>query len=110
LVAEHEDKRFGVWIMPDNSSAGSLETFLRHLVPDESEPIWQHALGSVTEAKRLGAQCRDVHDAKANLYTWLAWHNPPGQSPGIALTKKALDPHSPSAASFVQWFRRLYAL
>lgn len=29
-----EQKRFGLWIMPDNCSEGCLETFLRHLVPD----------------------------------------------------------------------------
>jgi hypothetical protein len=47
---------------------------------------------------------------KANLYTWLAWQDEPGQTPGHALTRKILDPSSPSALSFVKWFMALYSL
>jgi hypothetical protein len=112
LVVENTDekKRFGVWIMPDNASEGSLETFLKHLVPNASEPVWKHATESVQKAKAIGSKCRDHHTEKANLYTWLAWQDPPGQSPGESLTKKVLDPHSLSAEVFVSWFRKLYVL
>jgi len=111
LVAENlEQKRVGVWIMPDNASEGSIEMFLRYLVPNESEPVWKHATESVARALEMGAPCRNSHIPKANLYTWLAWQDPPGQSPGIALTKKILDPHSPTADVFVHWFRTLYEL
>ena len=111
LIADSQDgKRFGLWIMPDNASEGCLETFLRYLVPGESERVWEHAVESVQVAKKIGAKCRDVHDPKANLYTWLAWQDPPGQSPGLALTKKVLDPHSGTAGAFVAWFRGLYRL
>ena len=110
LIAENQGKRFGLWVMPDNSSDGSLETFLRHLVPDKSEPIWQLAINSAAQAKAARAAYRESHTDKANLYTWLAWQDPPGQSPGLALTKKFLDPASPSAAHFVAWFRNLYRL
>jgi hypothetical protein len=105
-----EGKRMGVWIMPDNSSDGSLETFLKFLVPNRLEPIWAHAVESAKVAKRIGCECRDGHMEKANLYTWLAWQDPPGQKPGESLTKKVLDPHAVSAATFVAWFKRLYAL
>lgn len=111
LIIDNDDQlRFGVWIMPDNSSEGSLETFLKYLVPDQSEAQWQHATESVIRARDIGATCRDSHIEKANLYTWLAWQDPPGQSPGKALTKKILDPNSASAATFVNWFRELYRL
>lgn len=112
LVIENaaNQKRFGVWIMPDNSSEGCLETFLRYLVPDTSESIWQHAVESMHGAKKIGCACRDTHLAKAHLYTWLAWQDPPGQSPGQSLTKKVLEPQSESAAPFVSWFRSLYEL
>jgi hypothetical protein len=110
LVVENEDKRLGLWVMPDNSAEGCLETFLRYLVPDESEELWKHAMDAVISAKTIGAKYRAVHTHKANLYTWLAWQDPPGQSPGLALTKKILDPHSKNADSFVKWFRQLYKL
>jgi hypothetical protein len=111
LIAENADhQRLGLWIMPDNTSGGTLETFLRLLVPENSASLWQHAKESVATARTLGASCRECHIPKANLYTWLAWHDEPGQSPGIALTRKLLDPHSPSSGAFVRWFRDLYQL
>ncbi len=110
LVIENDEKRFGVWLMPDNTSQGDLETFLRYLVPDAQEYTWQLACDSVAAAVSGGAKCRDCHVPKANLYTWLAWQDPPGQSPGLALTKKILDPQSKYGDSFVQWFKELYRL
>jgi hypothetical protein len=110
VAVENDGRRFGVWIMPDNGSPGTLETFLKYLVPNASSELWEHAKDSVKVAKGKGAKCRECHDDKANLYTWLAWQDPPGYSPGIALTKKVLDPNSQSAASFVNWFRELYQL
>lgn len=109
LVIENEEKkRFGVWIMPNNQIAGDLETFLRSLVPDEQERIWKLACESVLNARYAGAKCRDVHVPKANLYTWLAWQDSPGQAPGVALTQKLLDPQSEAAKPFVSWFKMLY--
>ncbi len=110
VVDNAEQKRFGVWIMPDNIAEGCLETFLRVLVPNPSEHIWQHAVKFVRTAKGIGCACRDHHIDKANLYAWLALQDPPSQSPGEAITKKVLDPSSPGAAVFVKWFRRLYRL
>ena len=111
LVIENLDqKRFGLWLMPDNESVGDLETFLRFLVPDAHEPLWQHACASVAIARGSGAPCHDSHVPKANLYSWLAWQEPPGQSPGLALTQKILDPGSPYAGAFVEWFKDLYRL
>jgi hypothetical protein len=85
-----------------------LETFLRYLVPIEQQPLWRLACDSVAAAVSTGAGCRDAHIAKAQLYTWLAWQDPPGYSPGLALTRKILDPQSSYAALFVRWFRELY--
>src|SRR5258708_6614798 len=35
VIDNGDDKRFGLWLMPDNKSEGDLETFLRYLVPNE---------------------------------------------------------------------------
>jgi len=76
LITENEDdKRLGLWIMPDNASEGALETFLRFLIPESSPALWELATGSVTAARELGASCRECHIEKANLYTWLAWQD-----------------------------------
>jgi hypothetical protein len=111
LVIENGDKkRLGVWIMPDNVTEGSLEVFLRYLVPSDLEALWNHAVDSSTSAKGLGATYRDCHCPKAHLYTWLAWHDEPAQRAGEAITRKILDPHAGSAKPFVKWFRELYQL
>ena len=111
LIEENASgKRLGVWIMPDNVTDGDLEIFLRHLVPEGSKPLWDHAVQSTASAKGIGAPYNDCHCHKANLYTWLAWQDEPTQRQGEALTKKILDSHAPSATLFVKWFRQLYQL
>jgi hypothetical protein len=111
LIADNQDgKRLGIWIMPDNVSPGTLETFLQFLVPASDEPIWTHATESVKRARAIGAKCREAHIEKANLHTWLAWQDEPGYPPGTALTSHILDPHGESATPFVNWFRELYEL
>jgi hypothetical protein len=102
--------RVGVWIMPDNVRPGSLETFLSFLVPDAAQALWNLAKTSVSAAENLAMPCRDSHIGKAQLYTFLAWQDPPGQLSGRALTRKVLEPKSPSSGPFVEWFRGLYNL
>ena len=111
LIVDNEDgKRFGVWLMPDNQAVGDLETFLHYLVPGNQQRLWDFACNSVATARGIGAGCRDVHLTKANLYTWLSWQDPPGQSPGLALTRKILNPKSSYAGAFVGWFKDLFRL
>jgi hypothetical protein len=57
-----------------------------------------------------GAKCRPHHVDKSNIYTWMAWQDPPGQSFGTALVSKVLDSRAPQALPFVKWFRDLYEL
>lgn len=102
--------RLGFWLMPDCASEGMLETFLRYLVPTSTESLWVLAQRAVREAKQAGALYRDTHTAKANVHTWLAWQDPPGERLGMAATKKIFDPHAGAAAPFVSWFIELYGL
>lgn len=110
VIENSRGSRLGFWLMPDCSSSGMLETFLRHLVPVPAEPLWQHAKASFDAARSLGAACRVVHSEKARVHTWLAWQDPPGESFGRALTRKTLDPSAPAAVAFVAWFKLLYRL
>lgn len=107
---EQDELRLGIWIMPDNGSQGYLESFLKYLVPPGGEPVWDHATASVAAATEMGATCKQTHVPKACLYTWLAWQDEPGQSPGRALTQKILDPHQEHAERFIRWFCGLYDL
>ena len=102
--------KFGVWIMPDNKTRGMLETFLAYLVPDENETLWQYTKQTVTEAKNKGANYKPTHLDKANIYTWLAWQNPPGRQLHNAVMEKILNPQHPKARVFINWFKDLYNL
>jgi hypothetical protein len=111
LILERPDgKRLGLWIMPDNRSDGTLETFLRYLVPERSGSLWNFAEESANSAREHGASYREVDQLKSQLHTFLAWHDPPGLPFGTALRCRVLDPSSTQAASFVAWFRELYEL
>ncbi|CAN1208689.1 DUF4435 domain-containing protein [Tumidithrix helvetica PCC 7403] len=102
--------KFGVWMMPDNKMRGMLETFLTYLIPDGNESIWQFAQKSALEAKNKGAMFTDAHGDKANIYTWLAWQDPPGRQLHQAIMERLLDPNHPNAQMFVTWFKALYGL
>jgi hypothetical protein len=101
------DWRAGVWLMPDNSQAGTLETFLSHLVP-EADACWPHAENATREAKNLGAKYPDKYFPKAHIHTWLSWQQEPGQPFGTAITSACFKTDTAEALSFVGWFKRLF--
>lgn len=109
VVGQSPSKKFGVWIMPDNESRGMLETFLAFLVP-EDDNILEFAKSTCADAKNRGAQFKPVHLDKAEIYTWLAWQDEPGQQLHSAVQQRILNPTSEHAVPFVTWFRRLYEL
>lgn len=108
IVEQAGGVRFGAWFMPDNNQGGMLEDFCALLVPEAHAKSWHYAAGTIEEARKQGGQWRDVHRSKAQIHTWLAWQDPPGERLGIALTKKILEPTSRNAEPFVLWFKRLY--
>ena len=101
------DRRFGVWMMPDNQLPGRLEDFLQQLIPS-GDPLWSHAQGSTIAARSLGAAFKPSHLGKAQFRTWLAWQEQPGLPPGLALHRKFLAADSAPALRFLAWFKRLF--
>lgn len=102
--------QFGIWIMPDNKMRGMLETFLTYMIPTEHEPLWEFAQEVAQVAKSKGAAFTNPHFDKANIYTWLAWQNPPGRQLHQAIKERILDRNHPNAQRFVTWFKTLYNL
>ncbi len=102
--------RVGVWIMPDNQSTGMLETFLSEMIPSDQDPLWIYAQQARVEAKNHGALYKDAHCHKANIHTFLAWANPPGQQLHSAILQKSLDTMTPLGRRFARWFVELFDL
>lgn len=102
--------RFGVWIMPDNHFAGMLEDLLIRLIPEDAGALFTLARNCVAQAKDERAPFRDVHERKAEVYTWLAWQDPPGLRLHEAVKRRLLDPTRPESRPFVMWFKSLFRL
>jgi hypothetical protein len=100
--------RIGIWIMPDNASPGTLETFLSALVPTE-HAVWIHADEATRDARRRGARCSEKDHAKSVLHTWLAWQEEPGLPFGTALKAGLFEIDTESARRFAAWFHRLFS-
>lgn len=101
------DSKVGIWLMPDNSNPGELEDFLALLVPG-GDPCWPYASAASSEAKNLGAPYNQNDRAKAHIYTWLAWQDPPGRPFGTSITAHVLRTDTPAADRFHAWFSRVF--
>jgi hypothetical protein len=109
IVQGRDARNVGVWLMPDNNTAGLLEHFVSWLIPI-GDHLWQQAQGCVDgigEAYRLFPP---AHLIKAQLHTWLAWQAEPGTPLGLAITKKYFQANSAHAANLIVWLRRLFDL
>lgn len=98
--------RFGIWLMPNNSTAGILEDFVQFLVPreDNLHPIAKTTVDALP-SRRFPERLR----SKAVIHTWLAWQEAPGRPFGQAITARFLDPGVPEVDLFTEWLQRLYS-
>ncbi|HET7462738.1 MAG TPA: DUF3226 domain-containing protein [Longimicrobium sp.] len=105
--AERNVPVVGVWLMPDNHTAGRLENFVSYMVP-AGDQLWEHA-GEVVDA--IPGELRkfkDQHKQKAHVHTWLAWQKEPGLRLGPAVERRLLDAGVPEAVAFVSWLERVF--
>jgi hypothetical protein len=98
----------GVWVMPDNSGRGMLEHFLATLVPGDQQTCHEYACEATALAQERGARFIARHRKKAELYTWLAWQDPPGLAPGRAVAQHIFSHDSVCAREFMTWYRALF--
>ena len=103
-----DEIKIGIWMMPDNQDRGMLETFLKFLVPDEEEGLWQLTEHACQQAIENGASFKEHHIDKAKIHTWLAWQNPPGRQLHNAVMERILSPTSSEAELFIEWFKDLF--
>lgn len=108
LIHEEEGlPRLGVWIMPDNTLPGMLESFMARLVRDDDELIGR-ANDAVAEIAGGPGKFTTAHIPKAIIHTWLAWQQEPGTPMGQAVTKHYLDGDHELAVRFLEWLGLLF--
>jgi hypothetical protein len=109
IVQRADGLRFGAWIMPDNRSSGMVETFCGGLIDSQTE-LWRHAVTSAIKSRQYGADWKDVHRDRAQLYTWLAWRDIPGNQMGTAILRGVLSRDAGTIPQFLGWFRALFRI
>lgn len=105
IVAQIPDgPRVGVWVMPDNTLPGMLESILAYLAP-AADPLLGHVHGFIDTIPPGCARCPAGRIPKARIHAWLAVQSEPGKPLGQAITAKYLDPNVPEVTTFLQWVR-----
>jgi hypothetical protein len=110
LTQLYRTLRVGVWLMPDNQTTpGILENFVSFLIPDDDASLWQYAKDCVN---KIPAQRHfsEVNVPKAEIHTWLAWQQEPGQPLGIAITARYLNADAPYALKLIDWVEQVFDL
>ncbi len=96
----------GVWIMPNNKNDGALEDFCLQTAI-KTELTEQGLLSQAKEAiTNLNPKKFSAHKtAKAEVSTWLAWQENPGQSLGGLCGAHLLDNTNPLYQSLKTWLQ-----
>lgn len=100
--------KIGIWVMPNNRMLGNIENFIRLLVAEERENLWQIAEEVVSRLPAGEKLFADKDSIKAQVHTFLAWQDEPGRPMGESITRRYFRIDAPDALSFVEWIRRLY--
>ena len=108
VLTNAENKKAGVWIMPDNNLNGMLEDFVSFLVPPQDQllQIAHDTLGNI-EQQQLHKYAA-VHKSKAVIHSWLSWQEIPGTPMGLAITKKYLTTDGETCTRLIQWLNDLF--
>jgi hypothetical protein len=71
----------GLWIMPNHKGDGMLEDFIKQAIgPGQPQKLLERARGCVDQLPKDLKLFSEFHQTKADVYTWLAWQEQPGQS------------------------------
>ena len=97
--------RVGIWLMPDNASAGELEDFIADMIPP-NDPVWPLSADYIdcipTAHKKFAAN----KETRAKVHAWLAARENP-RPMGQAIRARDLEIGGALCRSFVRWLDNL---
>ena len=100
------DIKVGIWLMPDNKSAGEIEDFVTEMIPS-GDPVWPLAQGYVNGIPTAD-RVFDMHKCrKSQLYAWLATREEP-RLMGWAIENGDLNTHNNACLRFASWLKELF--
>jgi len=114
LTDEDEElPKIGIWLMPNNRTAGTIEDFVRFLVPDNDDllPVAEKKVDKLISAGKN--RFAIAQKSKAVIHTWLAWQERPGTLLGNAVTYRFVKTQDyllddGKASLFVEWLKKLF--
>ena len=98
--------RIGIWLMPDNTSAGELEDFVTKMIPTE-DPVWPLSLSYIEGIPEADRKFSEKKKLRAQLYAWLAAREDPRRM-GLAIRARDLKVDGDLSKKFVAWLNRLF--
>lgn len=98
--------RVGIWLMPDNESAGELEDFVAKLIPD-GDPVWPRARSYIDDIPMAERKFAAGKVLRARVHAWLAARTEP-RLMGAAIGAGDLDAAAPLAEKFADWLRSVF--
>lgn len=106
IMRTNDQTRVGVWIMPDNISAGSLENMIEQMIDDDK--IWQLSRNFIDDAQTIKQiQYAQGKMKKAEVRAWLATQAEPGQIE-YAIEHGGLDVDGELIGRFYSWLEQLF--
>lgn len=98
--------RIGIWLMPDNASAGELEDFVSQMIPAD-DPVWPRAQRYIDGIPEEHRKFTDKKIQRARLHAWLAAREDP-RLMGAAIRAGDLEVDGHLSTTFADWLRRLF--
>ena len=98
--------RVGVWMMPNNQSAGELENFLAEMIPP-NDAVWPLAQRYINGIPPDHREFQKGKTLRAQVHAWLAAREDPRQ-PGLAIKARDLKIDGPLCVRFTTWLRDLF--
>jgi hypothetical protein len=108
LLFRHADglADFGLWVMPDNAAEGILEDWILQSVHANEQKLFGDA--QVAVAALAPPKFRPIRRVKADVATWLAWQEKPGESLYYAVEATLLDEAAPLYLGLQSWLLTVF--
>ena len=107
IIPETDDlPRVGIWMMPDNKSAGELEDFVARMIPDD-DPVWPLSEDYIEGIPFADRKFAENKTQRAKVHAWLAAREDPRRM-GQAIRARDLEVNGELCQKFVDWLRRLF--
>lgn len=109
LLYKHNDglADFGAWVMPNNADEGSLEDWIKQSVSTAESNLFQQAQATVAGLSEPKFKLSRL--SKAEIATWLAWQEKPGEGLYYTVQAELLDSAAPLHIALVNWLSAVFS-